>query len=109
MVPSLRRRFAGRRVCDHSALVLAPAKLSLATGTGQACRCPADLPPPSTKSWCTNPLQGELFSTAYFDGLAAEVDEALQEAGVVAGRRVVLREVECRAARLVGLAVSCMP
>lgn len=29
--------------------------------------------------------QGELFSTAYFDGLAAEVDEALQEAGVAAG------------------------
>lgn len=30
-------------------------------------------------------VQGELFSTAYFDGLAAEVDETLQEAGVVAG------------------------
>ncbi|EFN57486.1 hypothetical protein CHLNCDRAFT_143015 [Chlorella variabilis] len=27
--------------------------------------------------------QGELFSSAYFDGLAAEVDEGLQEAGVV--------------------------
>ncbi|KAL4425678.1 hypothetical protein ABPG75_009694 [Micractinium tetrahymenae] len=27
--------------------------------------------------------QGELFSTAYFDGLAAEVDDSLQEAGVV--------------------------
>lgn len=32
-----------------------------------------------------NPLQGELFSKAYFDGLAAEVDDNLQEAGVVAG------------------------
>ena len=29
--------------------------------------------------------QGELFSAAYFDGLAAEVDEGLQEAGVVSG------------------------
>ena len=29
--------------------------------------------------------QGELFSSAYFDGLAAEVDEGLQEAGVVSG------------------------
>lgn len=28
--------------------------------------------------------QGELFTPAYFDGLAAEVDEGLQEAGVVA-------------------------
>lgn len=32
-----------------------------------------------------NPLQGELFSKAYFDGLAAEVDDNLQEAGVVSG------------------------
>ena len=31
--------------------------------------------------------QGELFSAAYFDGLAAEVDEGLQEAGVVSGAR----------------------
>lgn len=31
--------------------------------------------------------QGELFSSAYFDGLAAEVDEGLQEAGVVSGAR----------------------
>lgn len=29
--------------------------------------------------------QGELFSKAYFDGLGSEVDEELQEAGVVAG------------------------
>lgn len=36
------------------------------------------------------PLQGELFSTAYFDGLAAEVDEGLQEAGVVAGETCCL-------------------
>ena len=33
--------------------------------------------------------QGELFSTAYFDGLAAEVDEGLQEAGVASGERGV--------------------
>ena len=28
-------------------------------------------------------LQGEVVSTAYFDGLAAEVNEMLQESGVV--------------------------
>lgn len=32
--------------------------------------------------------QGELFSAAYFDSLAAEVDDGLQEAGVVAGALV---------------------
>ena len=38
--------------------------------------------------------QGELFSTAYFDNLAAEVDEGLQETGVVSGgcwRRLAVR------------------
>lgn len=34
---------------------------------------------------CLLALQGELFSTAYFDGLAAEVDDNLQEAGVMSG------------------------